>query len=136
MIEALKNTNKKFLYIALILILIPILIIIILAIAQGCSNSKTSYEGYEKKMISATKKYLTKEKMLPTNEGETLQVSLTTLISKNYIKSTTKLLDEECTGTVDVILTGSLVEENEGGMYNYLVDLSCSKYSSTHLSEK
>lgn len=132
MVDALKKLDKKFLITAGLLIFIPILVIIFLALIQGCSNKTTSYESYEKKMLTAGEKYL--KSKLPTNEAEIKSVSLDTLVKEKYIKSTDKSLkDSTCKGEVTVRLNGSLIEENKGGYYNYTVNLNCKDYNTKSL---
>lgn len=136
MIETLKKLDKKFLIIAGCLIILPILLIIFLAIIQGCSNRKTSYNSYENKMVTAAKKYFNDNDLLPKNESETSSVTLDTLIDRKYIKTTEKLLDETCSGSVTVRNNGSSIESNNGGFLNYTYDLKCEKYSTVHLIDK
>ena len=133
MVEALKKLDKKFLIIAGCIILLPLLLIIFLAIVQSCGNSKVTYEQYEDKMISAAEKYLKKEKKLPTGEAEVVTTSLDTLVDGGYIKSPSKLLeDETCSGQVNVRRNGSSVESNNGGFLNYTVSLTCDDYKTKH----
>lgn len=137
MLDSLKKLDKKFLIIAGIIVCSPILVILFLAIIQGCTNQKISYDKYELKMIEATKKYLTDSDKLPTKEGELVTVKLSTLVKKEYIKSSEKLLDDTtCKGSVSVRNNGSSVESTNGGFLNYIVDLECKKYSTTHLVDK
>lgn len=135
MVENLKKLDKKFLIIAGVIIVIPILLIIFLAIIQGCSNNKISYDKYENKLLLAGKKYFSDKKLLPNVESEVVKVDLDTLIKLDYIKSPSKSLDDSsCTGEVTVRLNGSVVEENDGGFYNYLVNLKCSLYETNNLN--
>ena len=110
MVEALKRLDKKFLVIAGCLIVIPLLLIVFLAVVQGCSNSKMSYENYEKRMIKSAEKYVKAKKKTPTLEGESFTVSLKELIDDGYIKSTEKLLDDDsCSGSVTVRRNGASI---------------------------
>lgn len=137
MIDALKKLDKKFLIIAGCLIIIPILLIIFLAIIQGCSNKKINYSSYESKMITAATNYFKKNDLLPKEESDVKKISLSELVEGKYIKSSGKLLkDDTCTGSVTVRRNGSSIEENEGGFLNYIVDLKCKDYSTTHLIDK
>lgn len=134
MVNALKKLDKKFLITAGLLIFIPILVIIFLALIQGCSNKTTSYESYEKKMLTAGEKYL--KSKLPTTEAEVKSVSLDTLVKEKYVKSADKALkDNSCKGEVTVRLNGSLIEENKGGYYNYTVNLDCKNYKTNTLKK-
>ena len=132
MLNAIKKIDKKILIIAGIIILSPILLILFLAIFRGCGNSKLTPEKYEEKMISAAEKYF-KDKE-PTVESEVKTVKLSTLVKKEYIKSTEDLLDDDsCKGTVSVRLNGSTIEKNDGGFLNYTVNLECKNYKTNTL---
>lgn len=133
MIEALKKLNKGFLIIVGAIILLPIFIVIFLAIIQSC-NRNIGYESYEEKMEKAALKYFDK-KGNPKNEAEVLNVSLSTLVSEGYIKSTSKLLgDDSCKGSVTVRLNGSLFESNNGGYLHPLATLKCKDYETKTLT--
>ena len=135
MVDALKKLDKKFLIFVGCIILIPIFLIIFLALIQSCGKSgKTTYEKYEQDMLKAAEKYF--KENLPTEESEFLTVDLDTLISKKYLKETSKALDDTCSGNVTVRRNGSSVETNNGGFLNYTVTLNCEKYNTTHLIDK
>lgn len=137
MINALKRLDKKFIVFAGLLIFAPITIIILLLVIQGCGDKKITPEQYESKMINSSEKYIKMENKEPNLEGELLEIDLSTLVNKNYIKSTEKLLDDSsCNGTVSVRRNGASVESTNGGYLNYTVDLKCNNYSTTHLSDK
>ena len=137
MLNALKRMDKKFLIFVGLIIGLPIVLILFLVIMRGCGNSKMTYQEYEQKMISTTEKYLTLTKKIPTNEGETVTVKLSELINGEYIKSTEKSLDDiTCDGEVLVRRNGASVEATKGGYLNYIVDLKCKDYSTTHLVDK
>lgn len=130
MINALKKINKGVLTIILFIILLPIIILILLAIIQGCSNRKISHEAYETKMISAATKYFEDNKSLPAF-GEVSEVSLDTLVNKEYIKSTLDLIgDDTCSGMVYVRNNG-----NTDNVYNYTANLECKDYKNDTLKD-
>lgn len=134
MLEALKKMDKKFLIMAGCIILLPIIVIVFLAVIQGCSNSKTTYQKYEKNMISAMEEYIQDKGNEPGKEGETVTVKLSKLVDGEYIKSSEKALgDDSCSGSVTVRKNGSTVEENEGGFLNYTVSLECEDYKTNSL---
>lgn len=136
MLNALKKIDKKVLIIVGIILLLPILLIIFLAIIQGCSNKKDTFESYEEKMISAAKEYFTDNKQEPKEEGELVSVDLNTLVSKNYIKNAEESLEQDsCSGNVTVRKNGSIVEENNGGFLNYIVNLNCNDYNTNTLKD-
>lgn len=131
--DALRKLDRKFLIFAGCLILIPVVIIIFLAIIQSCGNRKITHDKYETKMISAADKYIKKDNSIPKEENEYVIIDLDTLVSKGYIKSTEKLLDDgSCKGSVTVRRNGIVDEENEGYL-NYTVSLTCDKYQTNSL---
>lgn len=135
MVEALKR-NKKILIITGCIIMIPVLIIIFLAIFQGCSNSKITYDEYEKKMILAAEEYFKNAGSLPEKESTKETVELSALVKKGYIKSSEELLgDDSCNGKVAVRKNGSTIKENNGGYLNYIVSLECKEYKTKTLKE-
>ena len=135
MVETLKKMDKKFLIFAVAIIMFPIVLVILLAIVRGCSNSKMTYTSYEKKMISATERYL--KGKLPKEESGVKTISLSKLVDKGYIRSPKKALkDDSCEGSVTVRMNGSSIETNNGGFLNYTVDLKCKTYKTTHLIDK
>lgn len=137
MVNALKRMDKKFLIFAGLIICLPILLIIFLAIIQGCGNTKTTHENYEKKMVLALEKYMKDTDKTPVEEGEVLTVKLSTLVNKEYIKSTEDLLDDStCEGSVTARRNGASVESTNGGFLAYTVNLDCKSYSTTHLVDK
>ena len=62
MLNALKKTNKKMLYVLGIFILLPIVIIIFLAIIQSCGNRKVSFSAYNDKLLLAGERYFKENK--------------------------------------------------------------------------
>ena len=125
----LKSLDKKFLILAGLIISFPIVTIILLSVLQGCQRSNDSYKDYEKKMTQAAMKYFKTNNLIPTVEGRTSKVSLSTLVSKNLIKDASKALkDSSCSGNVTVRLNGSSLEKNEGGFLNYIANLKCKDY--------
>lgn len=137
MIRFLNRLDKKFLFIIGLFIGLPILIIIFLAVIQGCGDKKISPEKYEEKMVSAAEEYVEDMENIPTEEGELLEIQLTTLVDKGYIKSPKKLLDDSsCNGTVSVRRNGASIEETEGGYLNYIANLNCSEYKTLTLVDK
>ena len=134
MVEALKKMDKKILIIVGIIILLPILIIVFLAIIQACGNSKITPEKYEERMIVAVQNYFEDTVGLPSKEGETREVELSTLVGREYIKSTGDLIgDNTCLGSVTVRRNGSTVSENKGGYLNYIANLECKDYKTNTL---
>lgn len=134
MLDALKKMDKKFLIMAGCIILLPVIVIIFMAIIQGCSNGKTTYDKYEKNMISAMKNYVEDKGNEPKEEGSAVVVELSKLVDEGYIKSTEKALgDDSCKGSVTARRNGSVIEENNGGFVNYTVSLECDEYKTNSL---
>ena len=135
MVEVLKKLDKKFLIIAGVIIVFPIVLVLFLAMIRGCGESMMTYTDYEQKMLSAAERYF--KGKLPKKEAESKTVSLSKLIDKGYIKTPEKALkDDSCKGSVTVRMNGSSVEANNGGFLNYIVDLKCKNYKTTHLIDK
>lgn len=132
--NALGKLDRKFLIFASCLIGIPLLLILVLMIIKGCSNVKTSYGKYENKMITATKKYIKNEDALSKGKSNYYKVDLETLVTKGYIKSTEKLLDDDsCHGYVVFRINGQNLDEDIKGYENYTVDLECKNYKTNNL---
>ena len=136
MLNALKRMDKKFLIIIGIIIGLPIFLIIFLAIIQGCSNSKITYEEYEEKLKTIAGQYLSEGQLQKLSEGETIKIDLDELVKSGKIKSPEELVDDKtCEGNVIVRKNGSTIKENEGGFFNYIVNLECDNYKTLTLNE-
>lgn len=137
MISALKRLGSKFLIMICCLIGIPIFILLMLVIIQGCGNKKISNKKYEEKMLEAAEKYVSNKNIELKEEGSTIVIKLDELVDSGYIKSTEKLLsDASCDGSVTVRRNGSSVDSTNGGYLNYIVNLTCDNYKTTHLVDK
>ena len=137
MVSALKRMDKKFLIFVGLIICLPLMLIIFLVAIRGCGNTQISYEEYEKKMITSFEKYLKDVDKVPTEEGEYITIKLSALVDKGYIKSTLDLLDDNsCDGYVSVRRNGASIESTNGGYLNYIVDLTCKNYETSHLVDK
>lgn len=126
--------DKKFLILVGLIIFLPLLTVVLTSILQGCENRGSSYNVYEKNMIKAAKKYFRNNKLEPTIERKISKVSLSTLVSNKYIKSSeSSLKDSSCTGSVTARMNGVSLEKNKGGFINYLVNLNCKNYKTPTL---
>ena len=135
--DTLKKLDKKFLILAFCIIISPIVFIAFLAIIQSCSNARMNYESYEKKMISASEKYIKSKNTIPKEEGELVKIDLSILVKSGYIKSPEKALkDESCNGSVSVRRNGASIDINDGGFLNYTVSLKCDDYTTATLVSK
>lgn len=128
--------DRKFLILVGLIIFFPLLTLILTASLQGCENRGSNYQVYEKNMIRAAEKYFKKNKILLKSEGKTARVSLNTLVSNNYIKSSENALkDSTCKGSVVARMNGISQEKNKDGFVNYLAFLECKKYKTQTLGE-
>lgn len=133
----LKNIDKKYIYIGITVLVLPLILILFLIILRGCSSSKSSYSIYEDMMINAAQNYFKKKVILPTNEGEVVSVNLDDLVASSDLKSPGEALkDNSCFGSISVRNNGVSYEKNNGGFYNYTVDLQCDNYKTVHLIDK
>lgn len=133
----LKNIDKKYIYIGIIILILPLILILFLVMLRGCSSSKSSYSSYEDKMITAAQKYFKKNETLPSTEGELVTISLDDLVASSDLKSPGEVLkDNTCSGSVFVRNNGVSYEKNNGGFYNYTVNLKCDSYETVHLVDK
>lgn len=136
MLNALKRMDKKFLIIISVIIGLPIFIIIFLAIIQGCSNSKITYKEYEEKLKTVAEGYLSEGQLEKLSEGETIEIDLDELVKSGKIKSPEELVDDKtCKGNITVRKNGSTIKENDGGFFNYIVNLECDNYKTLTLNE-
>ena len=122
--------DKKFWVLVALIVILPIFTIILSIVFQSCGNNGSAYDAYEKKMITAAKKYLRVNDISPKAEGEIVKISLNTLVENKYIK----LSDSTCNGSVSVRKNGSLIEKTNGGFLNYLANLNCKKYNTNTLN--
>lgn len=137
MLSSIKKLDKKFLIIAGIVLGLPIFILVFLAIMQGCTNKVITHDKYEIKMVEAMERYMKDSKKAPVEEGEVVNVKLSTLVKKGYIDSTEDLLeDTTCKGSVSVRRNGASVETTNGGYLNYTVELECDDYSTKTLVDE
>ena len=132
----LKKMDGKSKTILLMLIILPIIVILLLVGIRSCSNGKSSYSEYEKKMIKAASKYFTNNNMFPKTEGGIVSVDLSELVKNGYIKSPeSSVKDTNCSGYVNVQGNGISVNEDLND-YLYIPDLVCDNYKSIHLIDK
>lgn len=115
-----------------ILLIGTVVIIIFLVIITSCSGNKmSSYEGIESSMVSAAKSYyISKEDRLPKEDGETIKVSISTLIEAELLEEVIDPNNKEqtCNGYVEVIKVGK--------EYSYVPFLTCSgNYEPKYLTD-
>lgn len=133
MLKALKSLNKSVLILLVVVIFLPIFLIVLLAVLQSCSN-RSSYDKYERDMITAAGKYL-KSKDLISNLNENSElVTLDILVSNGYIKQPDKVLkDTNCEGYVTARKNGNVKQLDLKGNIQYNVYLKCDKYKTNTL---
>ena len=104
-----------------ILLLGTVLLIIILIIVTSCSGNKMgSYESIESSMVDAARDYYSsKEHLLPKEDGNTVKVSISTLVDLELLDEVIDPNNKEqaCTGYVEV----TKLE----GEYAYVPFLTC-----------
>lgn len=97
-----------------------ICVIIFIMIIASCSNKKTyTYLELEEKMISLTKSKYKDKKLLPQNDGGTLEVNLQTFVDDGSLKNIQDIVENNsvCSGKVTIV--------NNNGNYLYLPYLNC-----------
>lgn len=129
MISTLKKMDKKYLIIIGGIFGVIILIIVFVAIFRACTGPGTNYEKTERKMISATEKFLASEGQSFPKEFESKEVSAEELAGAGFMDDLTEyLVDVSCTGKVTVF--------NNGGKMLYVPNLDCTDYKTQHLADK
>lgn len=101
-----KKLDKKLKTLILGAIGIVVLLILIALLIYFIANRKVSFDGVETKMITAAEKYYAaNSNRLPQIEGNSVEVSLDTLVSEGYMKEVSKYVKDKnvsCTGRVTV----------------------------------
>lgn len=109
-----------------------VIIIILLIIITSCSGGGNSYESIEEKMVSAAKKYYENNKdHLPKEEGNSVKVTISSLVESELMKEVTDPKDSsnECSGYVEVTKIGD--------EYSYIPFLTCKgNYEPEYLVDK
>ena len=110
-----------------------VILIILLVIITSCSKgSGNNYEQIENNMVNAAKKYYSNRKdILPTNDGASVKVTISTLIDSELLKDIVDPKDKsnKCSGYVEVTKV-----END---YSYIPFLTCKgNYEPQYLSDK
>ena len=73
-----------------------IFVIIFIMIIASCSNKKTyTYLELEEKMISLAQKKYSDEKLLPQNDGGTLEVNLQTFVDEGSLKNIQDIVENK-----------------------------------------
>ena len=119
--EILKNIDKKKLITVGGIIIAIIILLIGGSLLYYNLFNKKSYTEIENIMVNATTNYLEKHKKeLPTTEGETKNIKVSTLVAADYMKPLSEYLKDEnisCKGSINVTKTTS--------DYRYVALLDC-----------
>lgn len=86
-----------------------VVIIILLVVINACSNSKTSYSSIEDEMVEAARTYFSsRESRLPKEEGNSVEVTVGTLIDSELLEEIKDPNDKNqtCEGSVQVKKVG------------------------------
>lgn len=112
--------DKRMLYMATLVMGGIVLIIILIVIFTKIFTGRMSFEKIESKMESAAISYLaTREDELPKNNGNTITLSVDSLVSAKKMKALEKIVPKGSSCTGKVIVT------NNGGNYLYSPILDC-----------
>ena len=127
---SLSQINKKL--ITIIVIVLAVFIVAIIAISIINKNRNLEFSTIERKMEAGAKKYLKNNpELLPSENGETIAISVTTLEDGKYIPTMSKMVKE------DIICNGEVRVTNNGGYYVYFPYLNCGdKYVTKELYKK
>lgn len=132
MLENIKKVDKKIIIMAGVLVGIILIILIAVLVISLTTDGTLSFEKIEEKvMTSAQNYYADNGSLLPSTNGESKEVEISTLVSGGYIKDLSNFTDEgvTCGGRVHVTKTAN--------GYDYVVQLDCGeKYKTTFLVDK
>ncbi len=109
-----------------------ILLIVIIFIVLGILNQKVSYENIEKRLKTASQKYLSaNEELFPKEESGSITIEVDTLENGKYIKPISKMVKEGVNCSAKVIVT------KNGSNYLYSPILNCGEdYKTEKFSTK
>lgn len=125
----MNDMNKKLLRNLIIILGVFILLFIVLFIYQKINGRNVDYEKIEDRMVEATKEYVSKLNLYPTNDSDVITVSSETLINGEYMEPFEKQTnDTECNGRVIV--------QNNNNYYDYMPYLECKGYHTTTIASK
>jgi hypothetical protein len=117
MLETLKE-YKKLLLIVGIIIVIFIIILLVSKLSSITNTNNSSYSELKETIETAVQNYCNDNCQDLLQTEDTVTVSTTTLVSKNYMQSLSKLTkDDSCQATITI--------NKSYDNYNYLVNLNC-----------
>lgn len=118
----MKNIDRKYLIMGGTIIGVIVVLLLSVLILSSCSSS-TGYEKIEKKLVKAAEKYVAEKQQV---EADTqLVITADQLSEAGYIKPLDELKNDGCTATV--------LAMNNGGVMNYLPNLTCTNYKTKTL---
>ena len=120
------DSKKKYYVMFGSIIGIILFLLLCMALLSSCSK-KGSYDKLEQKLIEGAQKCIANNDITVV-EGTSTTVTSNQLVSAEYIKSLDKYKDDNCTGYVTIM--------NNGGVYNYIPNVSCNNYKTITLKEK
>lgn len=127
----MSEEKKKLLILAGIIVGAVVVIIIGLLIFHAITNNKPSYDGIEKKVLTAAKKYYKANETLLPDNGQQISIDDSALTAAGYLKSMSEL-----TSKLNATCTAKVVVTNKEGKYRYTALLDCGeKYSSKTFAE-
>ena len=118
--------NRKYLIMGGSIIGIILVLLVSMMFLSSCT-SKGNYSSAEKKLVSAAESYINDGKATLI-DGEKIIVTADTLATEGYMKTLDKLVKDDCSGSVTIM--------NNGGTFNYLPSLACTKYTTSTLKNK
>lgn len=122
--------KKKMIYILSAVMGVMIIFIVIIALVSSCSNKKLSYEKIETQLKTAATSYFNNNSSLPNEEGNSVTVDASTLVSGGYMKELSEMVEEGVNCSAKVIVT------KNGDNYLYSPILNCGdKYQTRKLSD-
>ncbi len=128
MTEKLKQIDKKYLMIAGAIVGLLVFVIILMVVLKMLSGPGKNYNKLETKLVSAAQEYFKENPEFIPEEGTSMVLDSTTLISEGNLKELNKYVEDSCSASVTVM--------NNGGKALYLPDLQCTEYKTIHLKEK
>lgn len=127
---SLNQVNKKLITIVVVVLIVFLVFFIGVSILN--SNRNLDFATIEKKMENGAKRYLKDNpELLPSQNGEQIAISVTTLEDGNYIPMMSKMVQG------DTICNGEVRVTNNGGHYVYFPYLNCGdEYVTVELYKK
>lgn len=129
LLSSLDEGTQKLVLIFIRILIVLFVLIIFFIIISSCSNKKGNHSKLENVILDATQKYYNaKENELPQEIGSSKKITISELISSEYMKPVTNYIDDTtCDGYTLVTKTAS--------DYQYNVVLTCQDYKTNTLDK-